>query len=98
MQLASCASGTLGTAPMSAYQALALPRPTAAVLTQGMAASSFWMVMNSSSDWAWLQRSQVRMVRKFSALMSRMAKAVVWLQASAGFRDARFTSGPNSDW
>ncbi len=98
VQAAVCAGDTLGTAPMSAYQALALPRPTATVLTQGIDASSFWMAMNSSSDLAWFQRIQVRSVRKFSPLMSRIAKAVPWLQASAGFRPARFTSGPNSEW
>jgi hypothetical protein len=63
VQSATCAGDTLGTAPMSAYQALALPRPTATVLTHGMAASSRWMAMNSSSDLAWFQRSQLRKVR-----------------------------------
>ncbi|MNK94759.1 hypothetical protein D3C87_1149720 [compost metagenome] len=72
-QAAIWEAGTLGTAPMSAYQALALPRPTATVLTHGMAASSRWMAMNSSSDFAWLQRSQLRKVRKFWSLMSRIA-------------------------
>ncbi len=62
-QACNCAGGTLGTAPMSAYQTWALPRPAATVLTQGMADSSFWMRMNSSSDLAWFQRSQLRKVR-----------------------------------
>ncbi len=63
VQPATCSGDTLGTAPMSAYHAWALPRPTATVLTQGMAASSRWMAMNSSSDFAWFQRSQLRKVR-----------------------------------
>ncbi|MCY1230782.1 hypothetical protein D9M68_834240 [compost metagenome] len=63
VQLATWVGDTLGTAPMSAYQALAAPRPTATVLTHGMAASSRWMAMNSSSDLAWFQRSQFLKVR-----------------------------------
>ncbi len=63
VQLATCSGDTLGTAPMSAYQALALPRPTAAVLTQGMDASSRCTAMSSSSDLACPQRSHVRKVR-----------------------------------
>src|SRR2546427_1702892 len=35
-QACNCAGGTLGTAPMSAYQTWALPRPAATVLTQGI--------------------------------------------------------------
>ena len=63
VQAATCSGDTLGTAPMSAYQALACPRPTATVLTQGMADSSRWMFMNSSRDLAWFQRIQLRNVR-----------------------------------
>ena len=63
VQAAVWSGDTLGTAPISAYQALALPRPTATVLTHGMADSCFWMAMNSSSDLAWFQRIQLRKVR-----------------------------------
>lgn len=59
-QAVICAGDTFGTAPMSAYQAFALPRPTATVLTHGMATSSRWMAANSSSDFAWFQRCQLR--------------------------------------
>ncbi|MCY1547375.1 hypothetical protein D9M68_834290 [compost metagenome] len=63
VQLVTWVGDTLGIAPMSAYQALAAPRPTATVLTHGMADSSRWMAMNSSSDFAWFQRSQFLKVR-----------------------------------
>ena len=96
VQAASKSGGAFGTVPMSAYQARAAPRPTATVFTQGMAASSFWICMNSSSDLAWFQRSQLRMLRKFSPLMSRIANAETVFQPNAGFILARLTMGPYS--
>ena len=93
-QLLSCDGETLGIAPMSAYQACAPPRATATVLTQGMADSSRWMVATSSSVLAWLQRSQTRNTRKFSALMSRIAKTVLLFQPNAALSAPRLTIGP----